>query len=94
MRLRQSISVLLILLGGSFIWRTYQRWSFPILAPHLVPQFFWLPIILVGIPLIVVGINFVCFPYGLWQRQSRPFFIYTAVLLGIGCLLVLMQGHI
>jgi hypothetical protein len=93
MRLRQGISVLLILLGVIFIWRTYQRWTLPILAPYLVPQFFWPPIIAFGIPLILVGSYFVCFPYGLWQGRVRPFFIYTIVLIGMGCVLALLQDN-
>jgi hypothetical protein len=92
MRFRQSISVLLILLGVLFIWRTYQRWTLPILAPYLVPQFFWPPIIAFGIPLILVGSYLVCFPYRLWQGRARPFFVYTIVLVGMSCLLVFMQA--
>jgi hypothetical protein len=93
MRLRQGIAVLLILLGGIFIWRTNERWTLPILAPDLVPHFFWPPIIVFGIPLIVVGSYLLGFPYRLWQGRARPFFIYTVVLIGMSCLLILMQDN-
>ena len=93
MRLRQSISISLVLLGVLFIWRTYQRWTFPILAPSLVPQFFWPPIFAFGLPLALVGSYFVFFPFRLWQGRARPFFIYTIVLIGMGCVLVLLQDN-
>jgi hypothetical protein len=63
------------------------------LAPDLVPQFFWPPIIAFGIPLIVVGSYLAGFPYHLWQGRARPFFIYTVALIGMSCLLILMQDN-